>query len=85
MDTIELLYSTMGVVYGAGFTAANVTRWALWGMVGLSAMVCALSVVNVFRPRLVGLATAAAVYVAAWIVGIYVVPLAVSKVHRSTQ
>jgi len=70
----ELLYSTMGVVYGAGFTAANVTRWALWGMVALSAVACALSVVNVFRQRMVELSTVAGVYVAAWIIGIYFVP-----------
>ena len=75
----ELLYSTMGVVYGAGFTAANVTRWALWGMVGLSAVVCAWSVVNIFRPRVVELGSAAAVYVAAWIVGIYFVPFVFQK------
>jgi uncharacterized membrane protein (UPF0182 family) len=70
----ELLYSTMGVVYGAGYTAANVTRWMLWGMVALSAAACALCVLNVFRQRSAGLAIGAGIYVAAWIVGIYFVP-----------
>ena len=75
----ELLYSTMGVVYGAGFTAANVTRWALWGMVVLSAGACALCAVNIFRQGMVGLKTVASVYVAAWIVGIYFVPALFQK------
>jgi uncharacterized membrane protein (UPF0182 family) len=70
----ELLYSTLGVVHGAGYTAANVTRWALWGMVALSAAACALCVVGVIRQRVTGLAMGAGVYVAAWIVGVYFVP-----------
>jgi uncharacterized membrane protein (UPF0182 family) len=36
----ELVYSTMGVVYGAGYTAANLTNVALWGMVILSVIAC---------------------------------------------
>ena len=70
----ELLYSTMGVVYGAGYTAANVTRWALWGMVALSVATCALCVLNAFRQRISGLAIGAGVYVAVWIVGVYLLP-----------
>jgi uncharacterized membrane protein (UPF0182 family) len=75
----ELLYSTMGVVYGAGFTAANVTRWALWGMVGLSAVACVWSIANVFRQRIIELSMVAGVYVAAWIIGIYFVPVVFQK------
>jgi uncharacterized membrane protein (UPF0182 family) len=70
----ELLYSTVGVVYGAGFTAANVTRWALWGMVGLSGAACVLAVVGVFRRKVVELGIAAGVYAAAWIIGVFLVP-----------
>jgi uncharacterized membrane protein (UPF0182 family) len=70
----ELLYSTIGVVYGAGFTAANVTRWALWGMVVLSAVGFALCVLNIFRQGTVSLRPVTGVYVAAWVVGIYLVP-----------
>ena len=70
----ELLYSTMGVVYGAGYTAANVTRWALWGMVALSAAACALCAVNVFRKQVTELALGAGVYVATWIIGVYLLP-----------
>src|SRR5277367_5024387 len=75
----ELLYSTMGVVYGAGFTAANVTRWALWGMVALSTAACALCALNIFRQGMVGLKTVAGIYVTGWIVGIYLVPALFQK------
>jgi hypothetical protein len=35
-----LSYSTLGVIYGAGYTADHVTRIALWIMVGISAAAC---------------------------------------------
>ena len=35
LDHYELVYSTLGVVYGAGYTAAHVTNVVLWGMVGI--------------------------------------------------
>ena len=52
LDHFELLYSTQGVVYGAGYTADHVTRVAYWLMAGTAAALCALLVLNVFRPRL---------------------------------
>ena len=51
LDRYGLLYSTMGVVYGVGYTAAHVTMIALWIMIGVSAAACALLVLNFFRPR----------------------------------
>jgi uncharacterized membrane protein (UPF0182 family) len=39
LDHFELLYSTQGVVYGAGYTAEHVTRIAFWIMIG-AAMGC---------------------------------------------
>ena len=36
LDHYELVYSTLGVVYGAGYAAAHVTRIALWIMLGAS-------------------------------------------------
>ena len=74
LEHYQLLYSTTGVVYGAGYTAANVTRWTLWGMVALSAATCALCVLNAFRQRIAGLAIGAGAYVVVWIVGVYVLP-----------
>jgi uncharacterized membrane protein (UPF0182 family) len=74
LGLFELLYSTVGVVYGAGYTAANVTRWALWGMVGLSAVAFVLCVLNAFRQRFSGIALGAGVYAAAWALGVYLAP-----------
>jgi hypothetical protein len=54
LDHFELLYSTQGVVYGAGYTADHVTRIAYWLMVGAASALCALLLLNVFRPRLGG-------------------------------
>ena len=79
LGRFELLYSTMGVVYGAGFTAANVTQWALWGMIGLSAAAFAFAVVNVFWRRIFGFGTAVGAYVLAWLAGIYFVPMVFQK------
>jgi uncharacterized membrane protein (UPF0182 family) len=50
LDHFELLYSRLGVVQGAGYTADHVTRIALWVMVGAAAALCALLVLNFFRP-----------------------------------
>ena len=51
LDHYELLYSTQGVVYGAGYTADHVTRTAYWIMTSAAAALCALLVLNIFRPR----------------------------------
>jgi uncharacterized membrane protein (UPF0182 family) len=74
LDHYELVYSTLGVVYGAGFAADHVTRFALWFMAALSAVACALLVLNVFRPSLRLLVVAAGVYAIAYAVAILVVP-----------
>jgi uncharacterized membrane protein (UPF0182 family) len=79
LDHYELVYSTLGVVYGAGFTADHVTRIALWVMAALSAVACALLVVNVFRPRLRAVIVGAGVYAVAYAVAIIVVPGAFQK------
>jgi uncharacterized protein len=79
LDHYELVYSTLGVVYGAGYAADHVTRVALWIMVGVSAAACALLALNFFRPRLKALAVGAGVYVALWIIGVSVVPFVFQK------
>jgi hypothetical protein len=40
LDHYELVYSTLGVVHGAGYAAAHVTKVALWVMTGASALTC---------------------------------------------
>ncbi len=79
LDHYELVYSTMGVVYGAGFTADHVTRIALWVMVAVSAVACALLAFNVVRPRMRALLVGAGVYVAIYAVGILVLPAVFQK------
>ncbi len=79
LDHYELVYSTLGVVYGAGYAADHVTRIALWIMVGVSAATCALLVVNFFRPRLQALAVGAGVYVALWVIAVSLLPFVFQK------
>ena len=79
LDHYELVYSTLGVVYGAGFAADHVTRTALWLMVGVSAVACALLAVNIFRPRLRALLIGAGVYMAIYVVGVLFLPEIVQK------
>ena len=74
LDHYELVYSRTGVVYGAGFTADHVTRFALWVMVVISALACALLAFNVFRPRQRVLLIGSGAYVAVYFVAILVVP-----------
>jgi uncharacterized membrane protein (UPF0182 family) len=74
LDHYELVYSTMGVVYGAGFTAAHVTRGALWVMTAVSAIACLCLAVNIFRPRVKVLFIGMTVYVAAYAVSLLLAP-----------
>jgi uncharacterized membrane protein (UPF0182 family) len=74
LDHYDLVYSTMGVVYGAGFTADHVTRIALWIMMAVSVVACVLLAVNVVRRRTRALVVGAGVYVAVYVVGIFLIP-----------
>jgi uncharacterized membrane protein (UPF0182 family) len=75
LDHFELVYSTLGVVYGAGYTAAHVTRIALLVMVGASALACALLVLALFRrPRVKLLVGGLGAYVGLYVVGVLVAP-----------
>ena len=79
LDHYELVYSTLGVVYGAGYAADHVTRVALWIMVGASAVACVLLALNFFRPRLKTLVAGGVTYVALWIIAVSAAPLIVQK------
>ena len=74
LDHYNLVYSTLGVVYGAGYTADHVTRIALWIMVGVSAAACALLALNFFRPRFRALIVGSVVYVALYVIGVLLFP-----------
>ena len=79
LDRYGLLYSTMGVVYGVGYTAAHVTIIALWIMIGVSAAACALLALNFFRPSPKAMAIGVAAYVGLYVVAIAAVPALFQK------
>jgi uncharacterized protein len=79
LDHYKLVYSTLGVVYGAGYAADHVTRVALWVMVVVSAAACALLAFNFFRPRFGALLVGSGIYVALYVVGILLLPAVFQK------
>jgi uncharacterized membrane protein (UPF0182 family) len=74
LDHYELLYSTQGVVYGAGYTADHVTRIAFWIMASAAAALCALLVLNIFRPRFRAVAVGSGIFVGLYIVAVWLAP-----------
>jgi len=73
LDRFELLYSTQGVVYGAGYTADHVTRIAYWIMLGAAVSLCAL-VLNFVRPRFKAIVIASGIYVGLYIIAVWLAP-----------
>ncbi|MGB7573839.1 MAG: UPF0182 family protein [Thermodesulfobacteriota bacterium] len=51
LDRFELLYSTLGVVYGVGYTAYNVTRISLWIMLFASIALGVWVLLNFLKRR----------------------------------
>ena len=74
LDHFELLYSTQGVVYGAGYTADHVTRIAFWIMAGAAVALCALMALNIVRPRFRVVAIGSGTYVALYVIAVLLVP-----------
>jgi len=74
LDHFELLYSNLGVVHGAGYTADHVTRIALWVMVGATAALCALLLLNVFRPVFRAMVVGTGSYLALYFIAILLLP-----------
>jgi hypothetical protein len=79
LDHYNLVYSTLGVVYGAGYAADHVTRIALWIMVAVSVAACVLLAINFFRPRFRVILVGSGIYVALYVVGIVLLPGAFQK------
>ena len=75
LDHFELLFSNLGVVHGAGYTADHVTRIALWGMVGASAVLCSLLVFNFFRPAFRAVVFGCGTYAALYIIAVLLLPI----------
>jgi uncharacterized membrane protein (UPF0182 family) len=74
LDRFELLYSTQGVVYGAGYTADHVTRIAYWIMISAAAALCALLVLNILRPRFRAILIGSGIYVGLYFIAVLLVP-----------
>jgi uncharacterized membrane protein (UPF0182 family) len=74
LDHYELVYSTLGVVHGAGYAAAHVTRIALWVMTGASALACVLLAIGFFRTRTRHIAAGIVIYATLYIVGVMALP-----------
>jgi uncharacterized protein len=79
LDHYNLVYSTLGIVYGAGYAADHVTRIALWIMVAVSAATCVLLALNFFRPRFGALLVGSGIYVALYVVAILLLPVVFEK------
>ena len=74
LDHYELVYSTQGVVYGAGYTADHVTRISLWIMTGAAAALCALLALNIFRPRFRAIVIGSGIYLGLYFIAVLLVP-----------
>jgi hypothetical protein len=74
LDHYELVYSTLGVVHGAGYAAAHITRVALWWMTGASALACVLLAVGFFRTQTRHIVVGIVVYAALYIIAVMALP-----------
>ncbi|MGH6671118.1 MAG: UPF0182 family protein, partial [Xanthobacteraceae bacterium] len=74
LDRYDLVYSTLGVVYGAGYTADHVTRVALFFMQGVTVAACGLLIVNFFRPRVTAVVLGIVVYAGLYVMAVLLVP-----------
>jgi uncharacterized membrane protein (UPF0182 family) len=79
LDRFDLLYSSVGVVYGAGYTAWHITRIALSTMIAASVLLCALFAVSLFRPKLKLIVSGGSAYIVLYIAGIVLLPGLVQK------
>jgi uncharacterized membrane protein (UPF0182 family) len=79
LDHYELVYSTLGVVYGAGYAADHVTRIALWVMVAVSTVACLLLALNVLLRRFSALLVGSGIYIAFYVVGVLLLPTVFQK------
>ena len=74
LDHYQLVYSTLGVVHGAGYAAAHVTRAALWVMTGASALACVLLAIVFFRTRTKHIVAGIVTYAVLYIVAVLALP-----------
>ncbi len=73
LDHYDPVYSTLGVVHGAGYAAAHITRVALWVMTA-SALACVLLAIGFFRTRTKHIVTGIVVYAALYVIAVMALP-----------
>jgi uncharacterized membrane protein (UPF0182 family) len=74
LDHYELVYSTLGVVHGAGYAAVHVTRIVLWAMAGVSAVGCVLIAVGFRRARAKHIFGGILVFAGLYLLGVVALP-----------
>ncbi|HTW45438.1 MAG TPA: UPF0182 family protein [Acidobacteriaceae bacterium] len=74
LDRYDLVYSTLGVVYGAGYTASHISLPMLWVMFAASVAMAALLALNLYRPQFKAVVIGAVAYIVLYIVGILFLP-----------
>lgn len=79
LDRFNLLYSSTGVVYGIGYTADHAIIMALWFMVGIAVVACALLAISRFRTGWKPLAIGVGAYAGLYVIAIMLVPALVQK------
>ena len=79
LDHFDLVYSTLGVVYGAGYTADHVIRVAYWLMVAASAALSVLLLLNAFRPSFRSIVYGFGAYVLLYFFGVSFAPALFQK------
>ncbi|WGS20566.1 MULTISPECIES: UPF0182 family protein [unclassified Bradyrhizobium] len=77
LDRYNLVYSTLGVVYGAGYAADHVTRIALMFMLGVSIASCLLLAISLFRPQMRTITTGTVAYVVLYSLSVLLLPAVV--------
>jgi uncharacterized membrane protein (UPF0182 family) len=81
LDHYQLVYSTLGVVYGAGYAADHVTRFALWLMLGVATLACLLLAVNTVLRRSGALLLGMGIFVGLYLVTVQIVPIAFEQLR----
>jgi uncharacterized membrane protein (UPF0182 family) len=79
LDRFELLYSSIGVVYGVGYTAYNITRISLWIMFFASLALGVYVLLNLWGRRFKKILLGAGVYFVLYFVVITLLPGLVQK------
>jgi uncharacterized membrane protein (UPF0182 family) len=74
LNHYDLVYSTLGVVHGAGYAAAHVTRGAFWVMTGASALAYVLLAIGFFRTRTKHIVAGIVVYAVLYVVAVMALP-----------